>query len=200
MISGPGFLGCPHAFIKKRQTMPIILTLVGFFCVPVLSTLSRVQHNSNSRSARMQEQSCIIEELPADEEPAASIQQEECSTPTAGTSAPAETSTAAAEEAQLEGPSTDFAAYQAASGTAEPSTASPASETGPSSSSSSPPEQDQQQQQQPADTVQVQQLLGDCERLKEEGNAAYTRGEYDEALQLYWQVRAWPSTTAWAVT
>jgi hypothetical protein len=35
---------------------------------------------------------------------------------------------------------------------------------------------------------QVQQLLDDCERLKQEGNAAYTRGDYDEALQLYWQV------------
>jgi hypothetical protein len=36
----------------------------------------------------------------------------------------------------------------------------------------------------------VQQLLEDCERLKQEGNAAYTRGDYDEALQLYWQVSA----------
>lgn len=40
---------------------------------------------------------------------------------------------------------------------------------------------------QPVDP-QLQQLLDDCEHLKQEGNTAYGRGEYDEALQLYWQV------------
>lgn len=153
------------------------------------------QHNQ--QISNMQEQSCIIEELPADEEPAASTQQAEYSNPTAGTSqAPPDTSATAA-EAQRQGPCTDSAADQAASGAAEPSTASSAAESGPSSSS--PPEQEQEQQQ-PADAEQVQQLLDDCERLKQEGNAAYTRGDYDEALQLYWQVRAWPSATAWTAT
>lgn len=39
-----------------------------------------------------------------------------------------------------------------------------------------------------SDAEQLQQLLADCDRLKQEGNAAYARGEYEEALQLYWQV------------
>jgi hypothetical protein len=39
-----------------------------------------------------------------------------------------------------------------------------------------------------SDDEQLQQLLADCDRLKQEGNAAYARGDYDEALQLYWQV------------
>lgn len=137
----------------------------------------------------MQEQSCIIEELPADEEPA-STQQDEDSSPTASTSTPADASAAAAAGAQQGAPS---AADQAAA-SAEPSTEPPASEepaaseeaAAPSSSSNSPPEQEQQEGQ-PVDAEQVQQLLVDCERLKQEGNAAYTRGDYDEALQLYWQ-------------
>jgi len=50
---------------------------------------------------------------------------------------------------------------------------------------------------QPVDP-QLQQLLDDCERLKQEGNAAYGRGEYDEALQLYWQVICMICNTAGA--
>ncbi|WIA15414.1 hypothetical protein OEZ85_002067 [Tetradesmus obliquus] len=34
---------------------------------------------------------------------------------------------------------------------------------------------------------QLQQLIAECERLKQEGNALYAQGEYDGALQLYWQ-------------
>lgn len=42
----------------------------------------------------------------------------------------------------------------------------------------------------------TQQLLDECERLKQEGNAAYASGDYDEALQLYWQVNNNPAIYA----
>jgi len=70
--------------------------------------------------------------------------------------------------------------------------------------SASPPQPDPQQapsscqadQQQEADESpnseqgdeQLQQVISECERLKQEGNALYGQEDWDGALQLYWQV------------
>jgi hypothetical protein len=40
----------------------------------------------------------------------------------------------------------------------------------------------------PQTAAQLAQLLAECEELKQQGNAAFAREEWDEALQLYWQV------------
>jgi hypothetical protein len=88
---------------------------------------------------------------------------------------------AATSSTQLESSAGDAAAAVAA---AEVSAADapPAEAAAPSSSTGS-----EEQQLDP----QIQQLIAECEQLKQEGNTRYAQGEYDEALQLYWQVGSW---------
>lgn len=118
----------------------------------------------------MAQQSCIIEELPADEAAASS-----------SSTLPAE----ATEAARREAPAQHDAAEASAEAAAPEQQQEPHDAVAAAPAESAAPSDALQQ----ADDPQVQQLLAECDRLKQEGNAAYARGEYDEALQLYWQVR-----------
>jgi hypothetical protein len=130
-------------------------------------------------------QSCIIEELHEPVAPASNSNTSPNSVPESG----AVSSSTAGPGQQQEGsdlpqPSAAVADADANVGAGQGREADAATSSGTqndASASSSAAEQ-------PALTPEQEQLLDDCERLKQEGNAAYAREEYDEALQLYWQV------------
>lgn len=105
-----------------------------------------------------QSASCVIEEVTEEASPSAT---EEISS--------AEPSAVATEQAAAQ---------------AEPSTCAPAE---PDTSQQRGAANGSAASEEPVDG-QLQQVIADCERLKLGGNALYAKEEYDEALQLYWQV------------
>jgi tetratricopeptide (TPR) repeat protein len=121
----------------------------------------------------MHPQSCIIEELVQEQEEVQQQQQQQQKASTAD-------STSAAQ-----------AAGDDDAGAAAPTTAGAPDDADTGDAASSSPATEEQQEQQClnlADPQQRQAALEACDGLKRQGNAAYARGDYDEALQLYWQV------------
>lgn len=132
----------------------------------------------NSRMGSMQQQSCIIEEV--EDSGLDVIKQQDHSQTAARPGAAAEP-----EAQQTEHCST---AEQQEAAAAAPELHAAQGDTVSSSEQHAEPDAVASSSAELSVDPQVQQLLDDCERLKQEGNAAYTRGDYDEALQLYWQV------------
>lgn len=142
--------------------------------------------------------SCVIEEVFDDEQP----QTSSTNTHEASTEAAAASETEAQQKTPTPHDLEQRDATASAQGEDHPQAGTSTSgkqdpEQQPSTSAQQQQQATQEQQQEAAsDSVgqpvdpQLQQLLDDCERLKQEGNAAYGRGDYDEALQLYWQVGA----------
>lgn len=128
----------------------------------------------------MHPQSCIIEEVQEEGTSCASHSPEHAAGSTAAAGVPSTGHTSSGSDPQVAESSSqpDAADAAAASTEAETSILQPSEAAAEASSNA----------EQPVD-AELQQLLVDCDRLKQEGNAAYARGEYDEALQLYWQVR-----------
>lgn len=129
-------------------------------------------------------QSCIIEELhePEAQEPTSTQHTDVASEPAGASSSAGGPEQQQGDTVLLQQTSADADADAAAESQGDAAVAGPSdgatNDAAPSSSGA----------EQPVLTPEQQQLLEDCERLKQEGNAAYARGEYDEALQLYWQV------------
>jgi hypothetical protein len=148
---------------------------------------------SSAADLFMHPQSCVIEEIVDEHDaPASSSEQEprhslEPSAEAAeGTAAAEPTSTAEASQAAA---AADAAASSSAAGVsageAAVSAADAVADAQPAGAPASSSSGSEEQQQDP----QTQQLIAECERLKQEGNTLYVQGEYDGALQLYWQVR-----------
>lgn len=144
----------------------------------------------------MHPQSCMIEEIVDEQDTSTSSSEQESgqsldpsSEAAGGTAASADPSSSktasqtaaaaaqAADAAISSSAATEEAAEAAAPGASAATDVHAADAAASSSSSGSEEQLD----------PQLQQLIAECERLKQEGNALYAQGEYDGALQLYWQ-------------
>jgi hypothetical protein len=133
----------------------------------------------------MHPQSCIIEEVAVEEdvqESSSARATRHSLEPSAEAAQDAAAAEASSSESASKAAAAENATFTSAAGeaVAQPAAAaeSQAADAAPSSSSGSDEQQD----------PQLQQLIADCERLKQEGNVLYAQGEFDGALQLYWQV------------
>jgi hypothetical protein len=162
----------------KTKRAVLQASVFAFLC----HSLETATMTSSASDLFMHPQSCVIEEIVDEPDaPASSSAQADCHSLDASAGAAEDAtaepaSTADASQTAEHSDTCDFS--QPNAGAAAADAEESAADAAPSGSGS------EEQQLDP----QTQQLIADCERLKQEGNTQYAQGQYDEALQLYWQV------------